>query len=239
MRTQPSVAVVGRALSGGRPRVPPCGLAGTHLEPYLAVLCVASMAGIFTAELLTPTSVVSVLGTLPVILAAWTMSGRFAGIVFAAALVELSGSLVLEPASRLTLVMVGLAAAALAILARVYARGLADLVANLQTRTSAQPSAGVVIRGAPITFEGRSRSLTRREQEVADLAARGFTAAEIGERLHIGHRTVETHLASVYGKLMIRTRRELIRMAAAGEVASPRVGRSAPLEFSAPSSGMP
>jgi DNA-binding CsgD family transcriptional regulator len=215
MRAQPSVAGAGRAVGDGRPGMPPCGLAGTQLEPYLAVLCAAFLAGIFTAELLTPTAVVSVLGTLPVILAAWTMSGRFAGIVFAAALVELSGSLVLEPASRLTLVLVGLAAVALAILTRVYARSLADLVANLQTRTSAQPSAGVVVWGAPITLEGCPRALTRREQEVAYLAARGFTAAEIGERLHIGHRTVETHLAGVYGKLMIRSRRELIRMAAA------------------------
>jgi len=215
MRKQPIVAAAGRAVGDARPGMAPCGLAGTHLEPYLALLCVAFLAGIFTAELLTPTAVVSVLGTLPVILAAWTMSGRLAGIVFAAALVELSGSLVLEPASRLTLVLVGLGAVALAILTRVYARSLADLVANPQTRKSAQPSAGVVLRGAPIIFEGCPRALTRREQEVAYLAARGFTAAEIGERLHIGHRTVETHLTGVYGKLMIRSRRELIRMAAA------------------------
>ena len=97
------------------------------------------------------------------------MSGRLAGIVFAAALVELTGSLVLEPASRPTLVLVGLAAVALAILTRVYARSLADLVANPQTGKSAQPSAGVVVRGAPITFEGCPRALTRREQEVAYL----------------------------------------------------------------------
>ncbi|HEX9097544.1 MAG TPA: helix-turn-helix transcriptional regulator [Candidatus Dormibacteraeota bacterium] len=215
MRAQPIVAAAGRAVGDDRPGISPYAVVGTHFEPYLTVLCVAFLAGIFGAELLTPTAVVSVLGTLPVILAAWTMSGGFAGIVFAAALVELSGSLVLEPASRLTLVLVGLAAVALAILTRVYARSLADLVANLQTRPSVQPSTGVVAWGTSITFEGCPRALTRREQEVAYLAARGFTAAEIGERLHIGHRTVETHLASVYGKLMIRSRRELIRMAAA------------------------
>jgi len=215
MRAQPIVAPAGRAVGDDRPAMPPYVVAGAHLEPYLTVLCVAFLAGIFTAELLTPTAVVSVLGTLPVILAAWTMSAWFAGIVFAAALVELSGSLVLEPASRPTLVLVGLAAVALAILTRVYARSLADLVANRQTGPSVQPSTGVVAWGTSITFEGCPRALTRREQDVAYLAARGFTAAEIGERLHIGHRTVETHLASVYDKLMIRSRRELIRMAAA------------------------
>ena len=215
MRAQPIVAAAGRAVGDDRPGIRPFAAAGTHLEPNLTVLCLALLAGIFAAELLTPTAVVSVLGTLPVILAAWTLSGGFAGIVFAAALVELSGSLVLEPASRLTLVLVGLAAVALAILTRVHARSLADLVANLQARPSVQPSTGVVAWGTSIAFEGCPRALTRREQEVAYLAARGFTAAEIGERLHIGHRTVETHLASVYGKLMIRSRRELIRMAAA------------------------
>ena len=54
-------------------------------------------------------------------------------------------------------------------------------------------------------------SLTAREREVAGLAAAGYTAREIGERLFIGTRTVETHLGSVYGKLGIRSKRELVR----------------------------
>lgn len=55
--------------------------------------------------------------------------------------------------------------------------------------------------------------LTARETEVARLAAAGMTAREIGETLYIGERTVETHLANAYGKLGVRTRRELVQRA--------------------------
>jgi DNA-binding CsgD family transcriptional regulator len=56
-------------------------------------------------------------------------------------------------------------------------------------------------------------SLTRREREVAALASEGLTAKEIAERLYIGERTVEGHLASVYAKLGIRSKVELVRRA--------------------------
>ena len=54
-------------------------------------------------------------------------------------------------------------------------------------------------------------SLTRREREVATLACEGLTAREIAERLYIGERTVEGHLAGVYAKLGIRSKVELVR----------------------------
>lgn len=56
-------------------------------------------------------------------------------------------------------------------------------------------------------------SLTAREREVARLAARGDTAREIGERLFIGRRTVESHLANVYAKLGVGSKRDLARRA--------------------------
>ncbi len=54
-------------------------------------------------------------------------------------------------------------------------------------------------------------ALTKREREVAILAADGLTAREIGQRLFIGERTVETHLANSYAKLGVRSRLELAR----------------------------
>jgi pimeloyl-ACP methyl ester carboxylesterase/DNA-binding CsgD family transcriptional regulator len=54
-------------------------------------------------------------------------------------------------------------------------------------------------------------SLTRRERTVAELAAQGITARDIGARLRISERTVETHLAHVYAKLAVRSRLELMR----------------------------
>ncbi|HZQ76099.1 MAG TPA: AAA family ATPase [Acidimicrobiia bacterium] len=54
-------------------------------------------------------------------------------------------------------------------------------------------------------------SLTSREREVAALAAAGLSANEIGERLFIGKRTVESHLARAYAKLGVRSKVDLVR----------------------------
>ena len=57
------------------------------------------------------------------------------------------------------------------------------------------------------------RPLTPRERQVAELAVDGLTAREIGGRLFIGVRTVETHLANIYAKLGVRSRVDLLRRA--------------------------
>ena len=57
-------------------------------------------------------------------------------------------------------------------------------------------------------------ALSRREREVAVLASRGETAAEIADRLVVSKRTVESHLASIYAKLGVESKTELIRRAA-------------------------
>ncbi len=51
--------------------------------------------------------------------------------------------------------------------------------------------------------------LTRREREVALLAGRGFSSAEIAKRLVVSRRTVDNHLSRVYRKLGIGGRSEL------------------------------
>lgn len=57
-------------------------------------------------------------------------------------------------------------------------------------------------------------ALTRREREVARLAAEGESARAIGERLCISERTVEHHIAHAYLKLGINSRVELARRTA-------------------------
>jgi len=52
-------------------------------------------------------------------------------------------------------------------------------------------------------------SLSSRELTVARLAAAGSTTKEIGTKLGIGERTVETHLAHIYSKLGVSGRQEL------------------------------
>jgi two-component system, NarL family, response regulator NreC len=55
--------------------------------------------------------------------------------------------------------------------------------------------------------------LTAREREVFVLLARGLTYAEVGKRLHIGARTVETHRRKILEKLSLETRADLLRYA--------------------------
>jgi DNA-binding CsgD family transcriptional regulator/tetratricopeptide (TPR) repeat protein len=50
--------------------------------------------------------------------------------------------------------------------------------------------------------------LSRREVDVLQLVARGFTNREIGERLFISHRTVATHLRNVFEKTGMANRAE-------------------------------
>jgi DNA-binding CsgD family transcriptional regulator len=52
-------------------------------------------------------------------------------------------------------------------------------------------------------------SLSPREREIASLANRGLSNLEIARELSISHKTVEKHLASVFGKLGITSRRQL------------------------------
>jgi two-component system response regulator NreC len=55
--------------------------------------------------------------------------------------------------------------------------------------------------------------LTARETEVLRLIALGHTSAEIGCKLHLSRRTVETHRARIHRKLGLGTRAELVRHA--------------------------
>ena len=52
-------------------------------------------------------------------------------------------------------------------------------------------------------------SLTPTERAVADLVAEGLSNPQIGARLYISHRTVQTHLAHVFAKLDISARAQL------------------------------
>ena len=52
-------------------------------------------------------------------------------------------------------------------------------------------------------------SLTPTEHSVADLVAEGLSNPQIGARLYISHRTVQTHLAHIFAKLDISARAQL------------------------------
>jgi DNA-binding NarL/FixJ family response regulator len=64
--------------------------------------------------------------------------------------------------------------------------------------------------GKPAAATEQVESLTERELDVLRLAAQGKTNRAIGSELGISHRTVQGHLASVYGKLAVNSRTEAV-----------------------------
>jgi DNA-binding CsgD family transcriptional regulator len=63
-------------------------------------------------------------------------------------------------------------------------------------------------RGSP-HGSGSALELTDRERDVAVLVAKGLTNPEAAAELYISRKAVEYHLGNIYGKLGIRSRREL------------------------------
>ncbi len=61
--------------------------------------------------------------------------------------------------------------------------------------------------------EVRQKDLTRREEEVLRLIARGHSNKEIAQELNIAVKTVESHKANLMQKLELRTRTEIVRYA--------------------------
>jgi DNA-binding CsgD family transcriptional regulator len=175
--------------------------------------CVGALAVVCLVEIVTPDVVVGVFALLPLLTAVWVLSSRLAGLVALVGLILFVVAVALE-ANRTTVVAIGVTIFMTTGIARLYATGLASLIASHRHPRMTLPS-----RATPPTLEGMDRwshgvsSLTRRELEVFRLAAEGYTAMEIGQQLHIGGRTVESHLASAYSKLRINSRGELIRLA--------------------------
>jgi len=59
-------------------------------------------------------------------------------------------------------------------------------------------------------YKNNFSKLSRREIEVARLAAKGYTNAQIAETLFISSETVKRHMASIFEKLEITSRKELM-----------------------------
>jgi DNA-binding CsgD family transcriptional regulator len=171
---------------------PPKALAGSAVDWPVAGLLGSLLLLVFAAEMFTPDVVVGALALIPLLAAMWLLSSFPARLVAALSALLFTISLLGEHGgNRWTILVIGAVTFSLAFLVRVHA-----------------------VTPARYSEDGRTvEELTHRELEVARLAGQAYTAAEIGARLHIGERTVETHLANTYTKLRISSRRELIRIA--------------------------
>ena len=74
----------------------------------------------------------------------------------------------------------------------------------------------VVAKGSPAL-----EVLSERERDIVHLLALGHTNREIGQKLYISVRTVDTHRAHVMNKLELETRAELVMFALASGVIGP------------------
>jgi DNA-binding CsgD family transcriptional regulator len=92
-------------------------------------------------------------------------------------------------------------------------RGFASCGATWRLRRTNDAMRQVGNSGRRQAARVRGSTLTRREREVARLAAQGHTAREIAEHLSITERTVEGHLSNVYAKLDVASKLELVRTA--------------------------
>lgn len=87
----------------------------------------------------------------------------------------------------------------------VFTPGLAGLVLGEFRRLAGEPAAAPGEPAVPV--------LTDRETEVLRLVAKGLTAKQIGERLVVSHRTVESHVQNTLRKLQLHNRAQLVRYA--------------------------
>src|SRR6266852_9618783 len=106
----------------------PLGLAESQWAPAVAGLCGLALVTVAVLEIMTPNDVVASLGLLPLLVAIWTLSGRFAALVSLLAVVLFALMVLEETRNRPTLVYIGAASLALGIALRLYATSLADLL---------------------------------------------------------------------------------------------------------------
>ncbi len=91
---------------------------------------------------------------------------------------------------------------------KAVARGGKVLSPAVAAKVVAQMSTG-----KPATAAEQVEPLSEREIEVLRLAAQGLTNKAIGQTLQISDRTVQGHLASIYGKLAVASRTEAVTKA--------------------------
>jgi len=182
------------------------GRAAGRTKPALVAVVVTAIGLLFVADLYAPPDVpLGAAVIVPVLISCFFLEQRWALAVLGLAIVtRVADAIVGDTPAGLAALEVTSYMAAVAI-----TLSFAHRVALTPSRADVDPVLQrSVLNLSPAALE--SAGLTDRERQVLDMAIHGLTAKQIGERLYIGRRTVETHLARAYGKLGARTKSELI-----------------------------
>jgi DNA-binding CsgD family transcriptional regulator len=178
----------------------------------LVVLIVAAIGLLFVAELWAPPDVpLGAAVVVPVLLSCFFLDQRWSVAILVLAVLSRVGAATIGDTSA------GLAALEVASYIGAFAIALAYTRRTWyggERSESDQAPPPTAVRNVDLSPASPAGSgLTDRERQVLDMAMHGLTAKQIGERLYIGRRTVETHLARAYGKLGGPTKSELIARA--------------------------
>ncbi|HET7338310.1 MAG TPA: LuxR C-terminal-related transcriptional regulator [Candidatus Dormibacteraeota bacterium] len=185
----------------------PFGLVGHPLAAPVAGLFACSLVLLFCLELTTPDDVLMFFALPPLLAAMWLLPHRLAWLVGLVGAASIVGATITAEQDRAAEVSICMVALGMAVAARWYAGRVSELIYE-------QSSPGLPVEPHNGELSAGLRLLTRRELEIARLASTGYSAREIATILHISERTVENHIANVYAKLGINSRRSLIKMAA-------------------------
>ncbi|WP_395701165.1 response regulator [Aquabacterium sp.] len=85
-----------------------------------------------------------------------------------------------------------------------------QLLARWQADAQQRPAARRTDVATQPAGDARPEALSRRESQVLDLVARGFTYPEIAAQMSVSVTTVQTHVRNIYGKLGVHSKTEAV-----------------------------
>jgi DNA-binding NarL/FixJ family response regulator len=95
----------------------------------------------------------------------------------------------------------------------MIARRVLSKYRSMQMNIAAALASSVQIAIKIEAIEVEKCVLSRREQEVLELIARGFSYSEIAEMKNLSVHTIQTHIKSLYGKLEVHSKLEAVLVA--------------------------
>jgi len=175
--------------------------------PPVLVGCFLTMLGVFVADLKIPRpDVVDALYLVPMAIAAAVLRARWAIAIWLCA----TTMQLLASRFRVENIVTILSGTVSMTLVSVVIRSVAIKRDEANEPIHEREVQADSVEPGIDSLEDPLHPLTRRERQIVQLVAQGWSAKEIAGRLSIGRRTVETHISRAYTKLGVASRVELI-----------------------------